>query len=274
VRLVISASPDGELERYVGQNQLAMVLVGGFYALAALPTFLLVRERSRPRPGYEGASLGKLFKAGVAELGQSLELVRRYPVLFRFFLAFMVYMAGLEVVIKFIGIYATGELSLGTGDLITMFLIIQLSAALGALGFGYLETLLGAKRTVLLTIAWWVAGILAIYFLDAISGVLRLERKTVFFGIAVVAGSGMGSIQSSSRAVVGLLAPPGRSAQTFGFWGMFMRMSIVLGMLFGPASDLVGRRAALLLVVAYFVVGGLLLLRVPLDQATGETEAS
>ena len=49
-----------------------------------------------------------------------------------FFLAFTVYMAGLEVVIKFIGIYATSELQLQTADLISLFLILQLSAAAGA----------------------------------------------------------------------------------------------------------------------------------------------
>lgn len=267
VKLAISANPESDLARYVTQNQTAMVFIALFYAVASLPTFLLVRERSLPRPGFDGASVRKLFEAGLGELKGSLSLSRQHPVLFRFFLAFTVYMAGLEVIIKFIGIYATNELGLATGDLIFMFLILQLSAAVGALGFGYLEGLLGARKTVLLTLAWWVSGILGIYFLDALALVFQTERKNVFLAIALIAGAGIGSIQSSSRAVVGMLAPPGRSAQTFGFWGMFMRLSILLGMLFGPVSDLLGRRTALLLVVAYFVCGGLLLLRVPIDEA-------
>ncbi len=270
VKLAIKADPESALAVYVAQNQLAMVLIGLFYAAAALPTFLLVKERAVPKPGFERASLATLFGAGLREMASSMQLVKSYPVLFRFFLAFMVYMAGLEVVIKFIGIYATNELSLKTGELIAMFLIIQLSAAAGALGFGYLEKALGAKRTVLFTLAWWVAGILGIYFLDALAGAFSAERRDVFFVISVIAGSGIGSIQSSSRAVVGMLAPPGRSAQTFGFWGMFMRIAIILGMLFGPVSDLVGRRSALLLVVGYFVLGALLLARVPIDEVAGE----
>lgn len=273
VQASITASPDTALADYIAQNQLAMVLIGVFFMVAALPTFLLVRERSVPRPGFEGASLRQLFTAGVNELKGSADLVRTYPTLFRFFLAFTVYMAGLEVVIKFIGIYATDEVNLQMSDLITLFLILQISAAAGALGFGVLETKLGAKRTVLLTIAWWIAGILAIYFLDPLAALLGLAPRDVFFGIAVVAGAGIGSIQSSSRAVVGLLSPADRSAQMFGFWGMFMRLSIILGMLFGPVSDMLGRRTALLLVVAYFVVGGLMLLRVPIDQAAREIAA-
>ncbi len=267
VQFAIKADPAVDLASYVDQNQMAMVLIAIFYTCAAVPTFVLVHDRSKPRPGYEEARAPELFRAGLTELTQSWALVKSYPILFRFFIAFTVYMAGLEVVIKFIGIYAKAELAMSTADLISLFLILQISAALGALGFGFLETKLGAKNTVLLTIAWWIAGILAIFFLQQLAGLTGLEPVQVFYGIAIVAGSGIGSIQSSSRAVVGLLSPADRSAQMFGFWGMFMRVSIILGMGFGFLSDAIGsRRYALLLVVGYFVVGGLLLLRVPIPR--------
>jgi UMF1 family MFS transporter len=46
-----------------------------------------------------------------------------------------------------------------------------------------------------------------------------------------------------------------------------MRLAAILGMTFGPLSDLVGsRRHALLLVVVFFVAGGLMLARVPIDE--------
>ncbi len=273
IMLTITADPTTDLGQYVMQNRTAMVLIGLFYGAAALPTFLLVRERARPVPGFENASMGALLRAGLSELRQSYALAKRYNVLFKFFLAFTVYMAGLEVVIKFIGIYATAELALQPSDLIWMFLIIQISAAVGALAFGVLEARLGAKPTVLATIVWWIAGILAIYFLPSIAEALGTTQKNVFFGISLIAGGGIGSIQSSSRAVVGLLSPRDRTAQMFGFWGMFSRVAIILGMSFGPVADLVGsRRHALLLVVAFFVVGGLMLSRVPIEAGIKAAE--
>jgi UMF1 family MFS transporter len=206
--------------------------------------------------------------AGLNEMKSSFSLVKNYPVLFKFFLAFMVYMAGLEVVIKFIGIYSQVELELSASYLQMMFIILQFSAAGGALAFGFLETRIGAKTTVLTTIVWWVIGVMAIFFLDQIAAFAGTERGNVFLVIAMIAGAGIGSIQSSSRAVVGLLSPPGRSAQMFGFWGMFMRLAIILGMTFGPVADALGsRRMALLLVAGFFVVGGLMLLRVPITEA-------
>lgn len=273
VLATISAEPETDLAAYIAQNQLAMVVIAVFFVLSALPTFLLVRERARPAPGFEGASYGTLMKAGLTEMKRAWQLTRRYPVLFRFFIAFTVYMAGLEVVMKFVGIYARAELSMTIGDLTIMFIIIQVSAAAGALGFGWLESRFGAKPTVLGTIVWWIVGILGIYFLDPIAAALGLEPIQVFFGISVVAGAGIGSIQGSSRAVVGLLSPASRSAQMFGFWGMFNRIALILGMTFGLVSDAVGRRDAMLLVLAFFAVGGILLWFVPIKEGIAAAHA-
>lgn len=264
--------PESDMMLYIQQNQHAVVMVGIFYTLSALPTFVLVHDRSVPKPGYEDASLGDLMKVGVSELKESYSLSKKYPVLFKFFIAFMVYMAGLEVIIKFVGIYAKQELELSQGELTTVFLVIQVSAAVGALCFGVLESRLGAKRTVLATIAWWIVACFGIYFLRGIASGTGMTLGNTFLIVALMAGAGIGSIQSSSRTVVGLLSPPGRSAQMFGFWGMFSRVAIILGMTFGPVSDMVGRENAILLVVVFFAVGGALLWRVPIDETSGKDE--
>jgi UMF1 family MFS transporter len=246
--------------------KLAVVVTGAFFLLAALPTLLLVRTRSRPAPGFEHASTGELMRAGFAELRETARNARQHSVLFRFLVAFMVYMAGLDAVIKFVGIYARSELHFDTGEIAVMFLVLQLSAAAGALAFGWLEARAGAKTTVLSTLGLWVLAILAIYGLDSLAGVLGVTPKTAFYGLSLVAGMGIGATQSSSRAVVGLLAPPERSAEMFGFWGTFARLGSILGMSFGVVSDVLDRRTALLVVVAFFVVGAGLLARVPIPH--------
>lgn len=251
----------------VHENQLAMVFTGVFFLAASVPSFLFLRNRSKPAPGFERASLGTLALAGAKRLAHTVREAREHKVLFQFLIAFMVYMAGVDAVIKFVGIYATSELGFVTGDLVKMFLVLQLSAAAGAVGFGFLEARLGAKSTVMLTLFWWMAGILAIFFLDALAGATGLERKTMFLVLALIAGSGLGSVQSSSRTVVGLLSPKARAAEMFGFWGLFGRAATLLGTSFGFASDLLdSRRLALLLVCGFFAVGALLLSRVPIQD--------
>lgn len=268
VMLITSRATENDPASAVHQIQISMVATGAFFMLASLPTLFLVKNRRRPKPGFENAPLGKLMRAGFGEFKNTFATARENKVLFQFLIAFMVYMAGIDVVIKFVGIYARAELNFGMGDLTVMFLILQISAAAGALAFGFLESWFGPKNTVLLTLAWWIVGIMAIFFLDPLSQLLGVEAKQVFFGISLIAGAGIGATQSSSRAVVGLLAPAEKSAEMFGFWGMFGRLATILGMSFGFLSDaLSSRRLALLLVVAFFVVGGALLARTPISKA-------
>ena len=252
-----------------------MVAIGIFFFIAAIPTFLLVRERSRPAAGFEIFDGKKLLIAGIKSFQSSLTLVRQYPILFQFLAAFMVYMAGIEVVIKFVGIYATAELKFKTAELTVMFLILQFSAMGGALGFGWLESRIGPKKTVLWTLVLWVAGVLGIFFLDSIASAFTQSPKNVFFAISLIAGAGIGATQSSSRAVVGMLTPSNRSAQMFGFWGFFLKLATILGMSFGFVSDaLDSRRMALLLIIGFFIVGGYMLMRIPLAQGITDSVAN
>ena len=182
------------------------------------------------------------------------------------------YMAGLEVIIKFVGIYAARELGMPLSDLMVMFIIVQLSAAAGALAFGYLDSIFGAKNTVLLTLAWWTVGVLSIYFLDPLCGLVGISRQAGFFSVSLVMGTAIGATQSSSRAVVGLLTPASRSAQMFGFWVTFSRIASLLAMSYGFLADAIGLRSSLLLVVSFFVAGGILLAGIPIRKGIEEAQ--
>ncbi len=272
-KVIITADPAVDLALYVHQNQLAMLAMGAFFIIAALPTFLLVHNRSLPEPGFERASMGQLLRAGLDEFKGTLDTARRHRVLFQFLIAFMVYMAGLDAIVKFVGIYAREEIHLTGGEFVKLFLFLQLSAVAGAMGFGWLEGKLGPKRTVLLTLLWWIVGILGIYFLDALVHLTGMGPKDLFYGLGLFAGAGIGATQASSRTVVGLLAPRDKSAQMFGFWGMFSRFGSILGVGFGFVADAFGsRRAGILLVLVFFVVGALLLARVDIDRGMREVQ--
>ena len=265
--VVVTETADSNLEAYIHQNQLAMVAVALFYGLGALPTFLFVRERAQPKPGFENASHRELLQAAGARLVAMKEIIKEYPVLFRFFIAFMVYMAGVAVVVKFFGIYAQEEVGIKGVQLLIIGATLQIASMIGAVGFGFVEDKLGSKNSLLLTIGWWLVGLLGIYYLTPLSLLTGLDLPTLFVVVAFVAGSAMGAIQSASRAVVGLLAKPEDSALLFGLWGTFGRFAIIVGMTFGPIADAVGRHQALLVIMVYFILGGILLARVPLRQA-------
>ena len=88
-QVIIKADPASDVARYVHENQLAMLAMGVFFIVAAMPTFALVRNRSLPAPGYANAPLGKLIRAGVTEFQQTMVTARTHRILFQFLIAFM-----------------------------------------------------------------------------------------------------------------------------------------------------------------------------------------
>lgn len=260
---LITASAEDSPSAFIHQNQMAMVVVALFYLLAALPTFIFLKERTIAKPEYKTMSLRDVIKFSTNRVLNMMALIKQYPVLFRFFIPFTVYSAGIAVIVKFFGIYATQELNFTGGFLIAVGAILQISAMLGAIVFGFVQDKKGAAFTLNTSLLMWLLGLLAIYYLDNIAVLLGMEIKQTFIIIAFIAGSALGATQSASRAVVGLITSKEDAALSYGLWGVFGKLAIVLGMVFGPISDAVGRHDALWVVMAYFALGMLLLRLVP-----------
>ncbi|MEC9465447.1 MAG: MFS transporter [Myxococcota bacterium] len=273
VLAVVTTKADDNLGVFIEQNQLAMVATGLFFLIAALPTFILLKDRGRPKAGYEHASFGELFRAGMKNLNYTAREAKEHKRFFQFLRAFLFYNAGMAACISFSGIYARQELGFGTGELTIMFLFIQVSSAIGAAAFGFMDAKKGPKFTLLVTLAIWILGSLLLVVLKDLAAALGVDPKSIFYANCLIMGTGLGALQASSRAVVGILSPKDKAAEMFGFWGMFSQLSALLGMAFGPLGDLLGSLSmAALLVVAFFVLGAYLLTRVDLTPIT-ESEA-
>ena len=264
---IVTADPSVDPDAYVRQHQWAMVFTGVFFLAAAIPTFLLVKERSVPKPGFEKLQFRKLFGAAANQMKHSWKIVKDLPVLFEFFLVFTLYSAAMAIIVQFVGIYIDAELNMSQGQKTTIFLALQVSAMVGAIAFGYLERFLGPKNTIMATLIWWMMGVLGIYFLVPLSNMVGMTPQNFFTIIGIVAGAGLGATQSSSRAVVGLLSPKAHASELFGFWGLFVRLSTIIGsMSFAIVSDTMGRQTALLVILGFFFLGAVALSRLNIDK--------
>jgi UMF1 family MFS transporter len=223
----------------------AWLVTAAFFGLGALPTFLLLRERAVRPPRF--APLGHA-RAGLARLAATLHSLRRLSELARFLAVFFAFSCGLTAVIAFSSIFAERTLGFGPGDLVILFMVLQLSAAAGAVLFGWVQDRVGAVRTIQATLVLWLA---------VCAGAFFCHSRGLFWGIGLVAGLGLGSAQSASRALVGLLAPAGKEGELFGFWGLAGKAAYALGPLaFGALSAATGsQRVALLSTAAFFLVG-------------------
>jgi UMF1 family MFS transporter len=229
--------------------RLIPVVIAAYYAVAVIPTFLFLRERSVPKllpPGENYVTVG--FR----QLKHTIKHIRRYSELFKLFIAFLVYNDGVVTVIYFASLYATDTLSFTTDEFAVLLILMNVIAAAGAISFGWIADRIGQKRTIFISLTIWLVAVVLAYF---------SYTKASFYVVAALAGIGMGSCQSVSRSLVSLFTPKENSAEFFGFLGIAGKALAFLGpFVFGSVSKLTGsQRPAILSVGAFFIVGMILL---------------
>jgi len=245
-----------------GHHDLTWLSVAAFFAVFSIPSFLFL---PRDQPG-EKTLLRAAYEGVVGFRGLVREVLRERE-LRRFLLAFFFYIDGVLTVIIVAGPYAEKTLGFNDTERILLFLVVQISALVGALGLAKPTDVWGPKRVITLTLLLWTSLTVATFF---------IYSKPGFFVVAVVAGFGLGAVQAASRAMMAALIPKGKEAEMFGFYAFCGKSSSVMGpMVFGMVSyTLAGnQRAAVLAVGAFFLVGLVLLQRVT-DPVVARADAS
>jgi MFS transporter, UMF1 family len=240
-----------------------LLLTALVFALAAAPTFLWLRERAEPRPLPRGASY---LQVGFRRVRETLGHAAQKPDLFRFLLCLVLYQAGVATVIVIAAIYAQEVMGFDNQQLILLVMVVNLTAAFGAFGFGFAQDRLGSVPCLIAALAVWLVAIGVTWFADSAADVWLAGN---------LMGLAMGATQSGGRALVGEFTPDSRSAEFFGLWGLANRAAAIIGPLsYGVISGLSGgdHRLALLSTLGFFAAGMALLFTV--DEARGKAAAA
>ncbi len=234
-------------------------MTGVFFVLAALPTFFLLRERAVPR--VVGGVAGRAFGEGWRQVWRTLHEVRGHRTLAKFLLAMLVYISGLSAVISFAAVYAENVIGFDETEILGLFALLQVSSAAGAFGFGYLHDKIGPKQALMISLAIWTV---------VCGGAALAATKMAYVVVSCMAGLVLGSTQSGSRAVVSTLTPEGRQGEFFGFWGLTVRLSTIIGpVVFAFMADWLDYRTAVAVNGVFFIVGMAMLGKLKLEEANG-----
>ncbi len=246
-----------------------------FFLVAAIPTFLWVRERGTPRELPPGKGY---LHIGLSRVGGTLSDLSAYRDLAVLLLSVFFAMNGIYIIITYAFIYGAQVIGWDESVRTLMFVIVQITAAVGALGFGFIQDRLGAKRTYQITLVMWMLAIALIYLTPAIAELLAqladvaLHPQYVFLVVGSVAGLSLGSCQSATRTLVGLFSPLSRSAEFFGFWGQSMKLAGVTGLLaIGVLQALLGLHTAVLFCILLFAIALIVSRRI--DETRGRDVA-
>ncbi len=247
--LVKTFGPSLGLPTLSDQLRVGILILGLWWGLFTLPSLWILRDRGRPPK--QALPAGKALAKAAGEVGHTIKNVRRYKMLALFLLGFLFYNDGIQTVISQASTYATKtpELSFDTSELALLILMVQLVALPGALLVGWLADRLGQKPTLMICLAVWVALLLSAYCVGS---------KLQFWALGVILALVLGGTQSVSRAIMGRMTPPKRTAEFFGFFNFSGKATSFFGpFLFGLVYQLSGgnTRPAILSLLLFFLVG-------------------
>lgn len=250
--IVTSLAAGGfEAPQYVA---IVMLFTAGLFALSALPSFLLLHDRSLPNRRPHSAPLKQLKQAW-------RETSSFFPDFRLLLICGAFYQAGIAVVVTLAAVYANQAMGFTMAKTMLLVFVVNIAAAAGALTFGHFQDRAGHKKALALTLMGWILMVLVAY--AAVS-------EWIFWIAAGLAGLCMGTSQSAGRAMVGALAPQGRLAEFYSLWTFAIQLAAVVGpFTYGLVTWLTdGNHRQALLVTGLFFVAGLVVLQ-RLDFARG-----
>jgi UMF1 family MFS transporter len=238
-------------------TRISFVSAALWWLLFSIPLFRRVPEpphrvESGPAPA------GGPLRVAVTRLRDSVRDLRSFPQAFLLLIAFVLYNDGIQTVIKMATAYGT-SLGIPQSALIAALVMTQFVGVPFAFLFGFLARKLGPKRSVFLALAVYCAITVFAY---------RMTTATEFFVLAFVVATVQGGIQALSRSLFATMIPRHKSAEFFGFYGVFDKFGGILGptlfalVIRGSGSS----RPAILATVIFFIAGGALLWFVNVDE--------
>jgi UMF1 family MFS transporter len=232
--------------------RLSLLAASLWWGTFALVTFSLVKSRDAGKTKPEGKNIVSI---GFGELGGTVKELIRLRRSAQFLAASFCYNNGIQTVITSASVFLAQELFVARGTeasqsfLLGIFLVAQISALVGAISFERLARIIGAKRTLLISLTVWIC--IVIYAYGFLQTTAQAWVMSGFIGLV------LGSSQALSRSLYSQMIPRGRESSFFGLYEISERgTSLVGSLVFGIVVGATGSfRQAILSMILFFAAG-------------------
>jgi UMF1 family MFS transporter len=267
-----------------GGDRVSGPLSALWYVALVLPLFLFVPDRPRR------AAIGDAVRGGLAELGHTLGALAGRRDLTLYLFAHMVYADGLVALFAFGGLYATGIFGWTSFEIGLFGILLTITGTLGALAGGPLDDRFGSKPVVMVSLLGLIlasAAILSIssdriFFVVPVAppvhghGLFAATGERLYLVLGALIGALAGPLQSASRTLLARLAPREEITQFFGLYALTGTLTSFAGPLLVGAVTAwtANQRAGMSMLLAFFVLGGILLAAVRAPDLSSRTRAA
>ncbi len=230
--------------------RISLAAAGIWWAMFGTVSFSLFHEEKAISAGRD--SLGRAAVEGLRRTLETIRTVSRDRDVMIFLVAYMIYNDAVQTIIRMSSIYGKEELRLSTGTLLGTLLMVQFIGIGGALFISWISGRFGARKTIMGVLLAWVA-------LTLFASAMKTSAEFWVLGVAV--GLILGGTQALSRSFYGGIIPKDQSAEFFGYFSVFEKLSAIWGpILFAFIRQTTGTsRLSILSLSLFFLVGWVLL---------------
>ncbi|ESY64509.1 MFS transporter [Mesorhizobium sp. LNHC252B00] len=273
-KTIIGIDPLFGLDPKLGEDARATgPLSAGWYFLFILPMFFFTPD------ALKGLPIGPAVREGLAELKATLSEVRKRSGIFRFLVARMIYQDGVNALLALGGTFAAAMFHWSITEIGIFGIILNVVAIFGCLVAARLDTALGSKTIVMISLV--LLGIATIGIVSTGPGYTLFglwmmpgpdsgglfgtaaEKAYIFFGLLI--GVAFGPVQASSRSYMARSVTAAESGRYFGIYALAGRATSFLAPFIVASVTLASGSARLgIAVIALFLgLGMAILIKTP-----------
>ena len=240
------------LNKDTGQHiRIINIFIALWFLIFSIPTFLFVKDTNQYKK-INFSLIGNSFKKLISTFND----IKKYKNIVKFLGARLIYNDALITIFAFGGIYAKRVFDFTFNDIFLFGIVLNITAGIGAFLLGFLDDILGGKKTIQISNLGFVLACLIAAIAPSIDNFI-INSESLFWIAGILIGICSGPNQAASRSLMGRMIPENKENEFYGFYAFSGKATSFLGpflftLIVSITNDL---RYGIAMIAILFVIG-------------------